>query len=43
MCPLTNVFKTFQMRKSKVSNKNFLNIGQSFNYKDDKIKKIIKK
>ena len=32
--PLSNVFKTFQMRKNKDSN-NFLNIGQSFNNKDE--------
>ena len=32
--PLSNVFKTFQMRKNK-DNNNFLNIGQSFNNKDE--------
>ena len=32
--PLSNVFKTFQMRKNK-DNNNYLNIGQSFNNKDE--------
>ena len=33
--PITNVFKTFQIRKNKemINNKNYMNIGQSFNNK----------
>ena len=33
--PITNVFKTFQMRKNKEmnNNKNYMNFGQSFNNK----------